>query len=330
MLSKSTAAFIKTAYIMYQKLYSKLQNELERSRSSIETFAKTAPNRYKVYTIPKRTSGHRVIAHPSRELKKFQRTLNTLLADTLKPHFCSMAYAKDLSIKDNAQRHSRNSYLLKLDFNDFFNSIEPELFFVICELRKVHFSNAEKRLLTQLCFWNKTKSNNAKLVLSVGAPSSPMISNFVMSVFDELVYQHCRLQRITYTRYADDLTFSTNRKNALFDIPSFVESALTAYYASKVSLNAEKTCYSSKKHNRHVTGITISNTGELSLGRERKRTISAMTHNFKVGKLDSDDYAYLQGLLSFAAHIEPKFVDKLRNKYGDDLISVIIKGNFNE
>lgn len=330
MLPKSAAAFIKTAYIMYQKLYSKLQNELKRSRSSIESFSKTAPNRYKVYTIPKRTSGHRVIAHPSRELKLFQKALNTLLLDTLKTHFCSVAYAKGLSIKDNALRHAGNSYLLKLDFNDFFNSIEPDLFFVICDLQEINFSNAEKRLLTQLCFWNKTKSDNTKLVLSVGAPSSPMISNFVMTVFDELMYKHCRVQGITYTRYADDLTFSTNKKNILFDIPTFVEAVLVAYYASKISINPEKTCYSSKKHNRHVTGITISNTGELSLGRERKRMISAMLHNFKVGRLDSDDYAYLQGLLSFARHIEPKFVDKFRKKYGDGLIDTITKGNFNE
>lgn len=315
---------------MHQKLYSKLQKEVGRSRSSIESFLKNAPNKYKVYTIPKKTSGHRVIAHPSKELKIFQRTLNKLLENTLTTHYCSIAYKKKLSIKDNAIRHSKNAYLLKIDFSDFFNSIDPYLFFSICELRQIHFSDAEKKLLKHLLFWNKTKSVNTKLVLSVGAPSSPMISNFIMCIFDMHLYDYCRNIGVIYTRYADDLTFSTNKKDILFELPKVIESLLVEYYFSKIRINPAKTFFSSKAHNRHVTGITISNSGSLSLGRDRKRIISAMVHKFKIGKLNNDDFKHLQGLISFANHIEPQLIEKFKLKYGCEVMQIIIKGQFNE
>ncbi len=114
---------------MHQKLYSKLGDKLGCTRATISSFSKNAPNKYKVYTIPKRTSGYRVIAHPSKMLKKYQRALTSILSDILKVHLCFYAYRTGFSIKDNAYKHRRNRYLLKMDFSDFFNSIEPELLF---------------------------------------------------------------------------------------------------------------------------------------------------------------------------------------------------------
>ncbi|MCQ4912852.1 reverse transcriptase domain-containing protein, partial [Phocaeicola vulgatus] len=56
------------------------------------------------------------------------------------------------------------------------------------------------------------------LVLSVGAPSSPEISNFCLYNFDKILFEICESQNIKYTRYADDLTFSTNTKDTLFTL----------------------------------------------------------------------------------------------------------------
>ncbi|MCT7085107.1 RNA-directed DNA polymerase, partial [Salmonella enterica subsp. enterica serovar Oranienburg] len=91
-----------------------------------------------------------------------------------------------------------------------------------------------------------------------------------------------------YTRYADDLTFSTNNKDVLFDIPDMLENVLPKYSLGRIRINHEKTVFSSKGHNRHVTGITLTNDNKLSIGRERKRKISAMIHHFINGKLSTD------------------------------------------
>ena len=320
---------------MHQKLYSKLALELEksefiRSRSRIERFSRNAPNCYKVYTIPKRTSGYRVIAHPSKELKIYQRALTSILSDSLKAHHTSYAYKKGFSIKDNALKHAQNKYLLKMDFNDFFNTIEPDIFHQALNRLKLKFSNAEKRLLTQLLFWNKTKSSTLKLVLSVGAPSSPLISNFVMFEFDQIIDEYCNEKSIVYTRYADDITFSSSVKGNLFNVPHFVQEKKKKNYNYRISVNESKTVFSSKAHNRHVTGITLANDNTLSIGRTKKRMTSAMVHKYSINKLDSNDLNYLKGLLSFISHVEPQFFERLKKKYGNDVLNRISKGDLNE
>jgi RNA-directed DNA polymerase len=314
-----------------QRLYKKLLDELEQeghylSRASVESFAATAPNRYKVYTIPKRTSGHRVIAHPSKELKVYQRALVAILEGQLISHHSSYAYKKGVSIKDNALKHVKNRYLLKMDFNEFFNSITPEIFFQSVSESSIQFSKSEQKLIENLFFWNKPKTSERHLVLSVGAPSSPIVSNFVMFSFDTVLEAYCHEKSIAYTRYADDLTFSTNIKNILFSMPSFVKETLGHIYQHRITVNNSKTVFSSKAHNRHVTGVTITNENNISIGREKKRTISVMVHKNSIGKLDEPDFKYLQGLLSFAHHIEPRFIISLKSKYGCSLVDNIIKG----
>ncbi|ATC87718.1 retron St85 family RNA-directed DNA polymerase [Pseudoalteromonas arctica] len=318
---------------MAQKLFSKLIDILplvSASRSKIERFSLTAPNRYKVYSIPKRTSGRRIIAHPSKELKIYQRALLSSLEYLLDSHDSAYAYKKDRNIKANAKRHVRKKYLLKMDFNDFFNSITPDMLFTQFVKEEVIFSEAEKRLLKNLLFWNKTKSFDGKMVLSVGAPSSPSVSNFIMKEFDEFVYRYSKEKSIIYTRYADDLTFSTNKKDTLFDMPNFIKKVLGEVFEHKLTINESKTIYTSMAHNRHVTGVTLTNKSTLSIGREKKRLISLLVHKYKINEIDESDFNYLHGLLSFSHHIEPSFTKRLSKKYGSDILKNIIKGIYCE
>lgn len=104
----------------------KLALALKKSEAEVILFLSNAPKKYKVYTIPKRTSGHRVIAQPSKELKKYQRKYLEL--QELPIHDSAMAYREGLSIKDNANAHRSNRFLLKMDLENFFNSITSNLF----------------------------------------------------------------------------------------------------------------------------------------------------------------------------------------------------------
>jgi len=306
-------------------LYSELTKKINKSRNSVERFVVNAPMKYKVYTIPKRTSGQRVIAHPAKKLKVLQRALVDVLKPHLKIHDKAMAYKEGLGIKHNARIHQHNAYILKMDFNDFFNSITPELFLHSCMSKGLEFSSAEKQLLIKTFFWNKTKKTDGKLVLSVGAPSSPFLSNAIMYDFDEFFDEYCGHKNISYSRYADDLTFSTTERNALFHIPRLVKQQLILFFSNRITINEFKTIFSSKAHNRHVTGVTINNAGELSIGRKRKRLISALIHKFMLRELDVDLSKYLQGLLSFAIDIEPTFKIRMERKYSEVLIERILK-----
>lgn len=306
----------------------RLANHLGKSESEVMCFLSDAPKKYKVYKIPKRKHGYRIIAQPSKELKNYQRAF--LQRYKFPVHQSAMAYRQGRSIKDNAVAHVNSKYLLKIDLENFFNSITPSVFWdslAHCRANTPEFSNQDKVWVEKLLFWCPSKTRDGKLVLSVGAPSSPLVSNFCLLEFDHLLDGVCDEQAINYTRYADDLTFSTNIRDLLYTIIPSVQDVLVSLFGHKLTINHSKTAFSSKAHNRHVTGVTINNEGELSIGRERKRYIKHLVNQFKYNKLDESDVSHLQGLLSFAKHIEPLFIERLKKKYSNVLIQRIYEAN---
>lgn len=99
---------------------------LRQSDSGISAFLVTAPRKYKVYKIPKRTTGFRVIAQPAKGLKDIQRAFVQLY--NFPVHDASMAYMKGKGIRDNAAAHAGNQYLLKADLEDFLTQLHQQFF----------------------------------------------------------------------------------------------------------------------------------------------------------------------------------------------------------
>lgn len=302
-----------------------LASKLGTSEAEITALLLRAPLHYKVYKIPKRTFGERTIAQPSAALKALQRAFLEL--HPLPVHSAAMAYRFGLSIKDNAQKHRKNSYLLKMDLNSFFNSIDPQIFWGEWNSFFAAPEVNEKKLIERLLFWAPNKKLYGSLMLSVGAPSSPSVSNFVMHRFDTKLDLLCRDKEIVYTRYADDLTFSTQSQGVLIDMPELIANLLVECFGPDLTVNRRKTVFSSKAHNRHVTGITLTNDAQLSLGRKRKRYIKHLVHQFILGQLAAEDVNHLRGLLSFAKHIEPVFIYALEKKYGPEVLAAINEVN---
>lgn len=301
-----------------------LCKELSVSKQEITDFVSLAPNKYKVYTIPKRTSGKRVIAQPAKRLKEFQRALIKLLEQILPVHDTAFAYKRHIGIKENARQHQNSNYLLKMDFQNFFYSINPELLFLIFKKLNIKTSSEDCYLLTNILFFNPSKKKGGKLVLSIGAPSSPFISNSIMYFFDKAIYEFCLDKGITYTRYADDLTFSCQNKDILFAVSTHVKQLLVEHFDGRITINESKTVFSSKSHNRHVTGVTLTNDNQLSIGRKKRRYISSLIHQFSLNQLADEDISYLQGLLAFACHIELNFKQRMIDKYSAEIIAKII------
>lgn len=306
-------------------LYNYLCQTLQKSKKEISWFAFSAPNKYKIYSIPKRTSGKRIIAHPSKELKAYQWALLTKFESTFEVHENAYAYKKGISIKDNAGRHKNSPYLLKLDFNNFFHSISPEMLHEAILSQGVCPLDDDKFLLTQLLFCRMGKKSDGKLVLSIGAPTSPIVSNVVMNSFDHSVTNMCDAHGIVYTRYADDLTFSTKKKEILFAIPKAIKKFLQDEFGGRITINDAKTVYSSKAHNRHVTGITITNNGKISVGRKRKKYLSSLVHKYVEGDLEKEDILHLKGLFSFILDVEPEILVRMKRKYSSEMINKLMK-----
>lgn len=284
-------------------------------KSHLQAVAKTAPWRYKVFTIPKRRGdGVRVVAQPSRELKAIQREITSLLLSKLPVHDCAHGYVRNRGIRSNAEQHLQSRFMLKLDLTDFFPSIRPPDFETHVHR---HLSNeideSELRLISRLLFWAPKGSHDLRLC--IGAPSSPALSNTVVFDMDVEISDRCRELGVNYTRYADDLTLSATEPNILSDLERVVGRIISQLEYPRLRLNREKFVHTSMARRRVVTGLVITNEGQVSIGRERKRLIRAMAHRASLGQLDDDEVRRLEGMLSFAASIEPEFVAAVKQRF---------------
>ncbi|WP_299019459.1 reverse transcriptase domain-containing protein [uncultured Photobacterium sp.] len=207
--------------------------------------------------------------------------------------------------------------LVKNGLKEFFPSIKPDLFFKECRHQGIALSDLDKDLLEGVLFWKTRRAKS--LSLSIGAPSSPLVFNFILYRFDNAISQLCQSEGIVYTRYADDLTFSTNKRGAILSFPPKVRRILGTLYDGNIKINLRKTVLSSKAHNRHVTGITLTNDGKLNIGREEKRKLSAAVYRYASQMLELEEILVLRGKLSYATFLEPEFLERLIRKYGQQV-----------
>jgi RNA-directed DNA polymerase len=286
----------------------------------LQRIYRSAPYRYKVYSVLKRSgAGRRVIAQPARELKVIQTWITREELSGLPVHVSATAYKHGSSIKKNAAIHVKNNYILKMDFFNFFPSITPSDLAVHIDLNMPgKYLKNEVDFISRVLFWYP--HGNHRLQLCVGGPGSPFISNTVMFDFDKEVSDACIEMGISYTRYADDMTFSTNESGVLTNVKVLVGRLLSEVKYPRLRLNEDKTIWTSKKHHRSVTGLVLSSQGHLSLGRARKRHIRSMIHRFSMGRLETQECKQLRGLLAFAKDVEPSFITSLINKYSREVI----------
>jgi RNA-directed DNA polymerase len=169
--------------------------------------------RYTAFAIPKSSGGTRQILAPIPPLKLAQRRLALRLQDCLqtieseqiiKPDcIISHGFKRDLSIATNAQMHLNRRWVFNIDLVDFFPSVNfgrVRGFFI----KNKHFQMQPQAatVLAQLaCYQN---------LLPQGAPTSPVISNLIAGLLDIRLNKLASRSRCTFTRYADDITFSTN------------------------------------------------------------------------------------------------------------------------
>jgi RNA-directed DNA polymerase len=293
------------------------------TRLEIQSIARTAPGRYYVWSVAKRSGGRRIICHPARELKSVQEFLLRSVLNNLAIHSSATAYVKGSSIKLNAQAHANSRVILKLDFEDFFNNLSVENWNAYVGDHLPQLSEVEKKFLVQMLFWG-VRTYTPKC-LAIGAPTSPMLSNALLYEIDERLATYAAQRALTYTRYADDITFSSRQFLDKEATIAEVKSALASAKYTKLKLNNSKTALVTKRFARRVTGLTITPSGQISIGRDRKRLISSMVHHTTKVDLNAGDRQKLAGLIAFAQDVEPSFVISLRQKYGTELIDRLLK-----
>jgi len=293
-------------------------NNLERDY--VDLLVRTASHRYKTYTIKKRTEGNRTIEHPAREIKLIQRWLVHNYLARLPVHDAVFSYRKGINIAMHANIHRKNRYLLRTDFKEFFPSIKANDIRVLlgthAETCGFQFSGTDiEDIINLVCRYGR---------LTIGAPSSPILSNAILFELDTKMSDISGGLAVRYTRYADDMYFSTNATQTLSRVYEQLVTIISQFSSPALSLNENKTVFSSGKSIRRVTGVTITSDHKLSLGRDKKRYIRSLVYRFTEKKLNNLDKSFLRGYLAYAQSIEPAFVDRLEQKYGKDAIDEIM------
>ena len=160
---------------------------------------------YKNFHIPRRNGGKRRIEAPTRTLKYIQRLIHESLSCVYGPHPAVHGFRPGRSIVTNAKNHLGRRYVLNIDLEDFFPSITRKRIFNKLVSEPYLFDSRVANLIASL-------STNKYSQLPQGSPSSPIIANIVAAGLDNDLAELCGSLYSRYTRYADDITISTSRR----------------------------------------------------------------------------------------------------------------------
>ncbi len=259
---------------------------------------------YIIHKIPKRNGGFRTIAEPKPELKHKQKAIMRWLQQSvIRPGKYAHGFVRDKSIATHAAMHVGKRVIVKVDIHDFFGSTTIGMVRRALTFEGVKYDVIDK--IIDICMLDK--------VLPQGAPSSPVLSNLVLKRLDARMAGLARKYQATYSRYADDLCFSSNNPDLNHIIPAIDEIIRDTGY----KLNRSKTRVIRRAKRQVITGCVVNQ--ELNVPRELRRQVRAQIHNLKqnliaTGELDEDTYLQLQGMVSFFHSVKPQMAVNFRRQ----------------
>ncbi len=271
-------------------------------------FKRGVDSYYTEFEIPKKSGEPRRICAPTGDLKGVQRQLADALWEHqksiyeelgIKPNI-SHAFEEGKSIITNAKIHRNKRIVINVDLSDFFDSIHIGRVCGFFEKNK-HFNLPHEPAITiaQLaCYQGK---------LPQGAPTSPIITNLVCQVLDMHLLSFAKRYRLDYTRYADDITFSTNDRAFLETWDSFYAELEKKIRKAGFSLNEIKTRITYRDSKQVVTGLVVNK--KISVDHAYCRKVRAMAHSLYTNGSYSVDgvegnIRQLEGRFAFIDQIE--------------------------
>lgn len=266
------------------KTLNELCNILDIKEAHLKYLLFVRKNLYYNFSIPKKCGGYRVINSPTFELKAIQKRLADILYNEYDFLETQHGFVKGRSCVTNAQKHLNKRYVFNIDIENFFGNI--------------HFGRVRGMFMSDpFKFSSIVATFLAKLVcyegsLPQGAPTSPVISNIICFTMDLELKRLANNNKCVYTRYADDITFSSNSEKFSEKIATYkddkiyvsdkVLEILSGGYKSGFKINDKKTKLSRKNFRQEVTGIKVNE--KLNLKKEYIKNIRAILNSIsKIG-----------------------------------------------
>ncbi len=244
---------------------------------------------YSTFHIPKKAGGFRLIEAPEKQLKSKQRKIARCLQAvylTIKPEsahgFISRWEERSgtCNIISNASIHTRKRFVLNIDLKDFFHAISAGRIRNIFMAPPFTFNYQLASLLAILTtYYNK---------LPMGAPTSPVLSNLACLEMDKQMEELARQMGWSYTRYADDLTFSRDMSFRKEDIHK-IRDIITG---NGFSINRDKFRIQPSTVRQTVTGLTVNE--KVNLNRRYYRRLRAILHDWSENGLEDATRRYFR------------------------------------
>ena len=298
MLKNNTSMQLKMMGLPEMLTVSDIAAAMHVSKATIYDMSKFSQAFYKVYTIPKKSGQMRTIAQPNYELKAVQ---GWILRNILEKLFVSQAckgFEKGTNIRDNAMPHVGANLILNLDLEDFFPSVKASW---VCAIYKtIGYSPKVASILTSLVTFNGA--------LPQGGPCSPKLANLACLKLDARIQGFVGKRRITYTRYADDLTFSSfSGENIIKAIPLIRK----IIEEEKFKINEDKTRIAGMARRHEVTGLIITES-YVGIGRVKYRELRAKIKNmYRANIIEDKTLMHLGGWLNFIKDVDNIRYNKL-------------------
>lgn len=302
-----TPRFEKEAVIWCAALLGVEVNRLEEILNNVS-------GHYQEFWMRKRSGGYRMISAPDKDLQAIQSTIySRILSSVTIVHPAAVGFRCGRSVVDNAAPHLGKRYVLKMDIHDFFGSIRSLR--VRQTFKKIGYPENVSKVLGALCCLHRH--------LPQGAPTSPALSNIVGYEMDRKLSALAAEYGLTYTRYADDLTFSGD----VFPKEQIIPQVKRIIRDEKFEPNHKKTHFMNQSSRKIITGVSVASGVKLTIPKSKKREIrknvyfiltkGLAEHQRRIG---SHDPAYLKrliGMLCYWRAIEPD------NTYASDSIAAL-------
>lgn len=244
-----------------QELFGSVRYSISENMLKHFSSDKIAPKRFRVFHIRKKSGGLREIKAPCRQLDVILTCVNELLKSVYSPSDAAMGFTSGKSVLDNAQIHVGHNYVFNIDLKDFFPSIPQARVWKRLQLSPFNFTAEIANVLAGLCCTFDV--DNGRNVLPQGSPVSPLLTNAICDTLDRRMKGVAKRFGIHYSRYADDMTFSSMH-NVYQENGKFRQEIVRIIKEQGFIMNDKKTRLQKAGARQEVTGLTVNAIANVS------------------------------------------------------------------
>lgn len=236
--------------------------------------------RYRSFSIPKKSGGERTISAPCGNLKWMQLCINEIFKALYTASPYAMGFAEGRSVVDNARMHTNQNYVFNIDLKNFFPSIDQARVWKRLQLAPFNFNSKVASVIAGLCCMRTIRYREElpfeeAFILPQGAPTSPLLTNAICDTLDRRLHGLAKRFGLHYSRYADDITFSSMHNVYQFD-SDFHKELERIINDQHFTINAKKTRLQHCSVRQEVTGITVGQ--KLNVARKYVKDVRAILH----------------------------------------------------